>query len=148
MGVDVSQFEKYTIAQLRDIASEGRMVGVSFTTKTRKPAMIDAIERKIDFLHGDALAENVQREKVAALPDFSARVTLIEAKPVDTYTLPGTDVTWEGELATEMRKHMRRSDNFKKQHNGTLTPKQRRRLRKKANRKLGRGMLAALEVSR
>lgn len=106
----MNYLEKYTVAQLRDIATEGRMVGVSFTTKTRKPELVEAIAAKVGYLHGEALVEKEQREAVDLLPDFEMAVPMTDAA---------------------------RADNYRRQRNGgTLTAKQQRRRRKKANRKL------------
>lgn len=110
----MSYLEKYTVAQLRDIASEGRMVGVSFTTKTRKPELVAAIAAKVDYLHGEALVEKAQREAVDLLPDFEMTVSMVDVV---------------------------RAGNYRRQNGcNKLTPKQERRRRKKANRAMKRGV--------
>lgn len=117
----MNYLEKYTVAQLRDIATEWRMPGLSFTTKTRKPELVSAIAAKVDYLHGEALTEDAQRAEIELLPDFEMTVAMSDEA---------------------------RADNYRRQNGSDrLTYKQRRRLRKKAHRKLGRE-LAKMEAGR
>lgn len=124
----MAYLEIYTVPRLREIATR---MEIPHTTKTRKPELVAAIAARIDFEHGSEYARVMQEQHRPAEPE-------------DSYTLPGTGATWTGPLATEMRKHVRKVENYHRQ-NGTkkLTPAQRRRLRKNSNRRLG-GILAGM----
>lgn len=98
-------------------------------------ADMDLTAQTVNTLQALAKQHDVAGRSKMRKPELIAALGAIRdaAKPVDTFTIPGTATTVSGIAADVLRHHYAARERYTKDGRKNLTPAQRRRLHKKTN---------------